>query len=45
MHCIQTDNRIEFIYHKHLFDTEHLLDIFCKKNHIKRVYSPPVASP
>ena len=40
IHCIQTDNGTEFTYRKHLFDTQHPLDIFCKKNYIKRVYSP-----
>ena len=44
IHCIQTDNGTEFTYRKHSFDTIHPLDIFCKKNYIKRVYSP-VASP
>ncbi|WP_232471315.1 transposase, partial [Brachyspira pilosicoli] len=44
IHCIQTDNGTEFTYRKHSFDTQHPLDIFCKKNYIKRVYSP-VASP
>ena len=44
IHSIQTDNGTEFTYRKHLFDTVHPLDIFCKKNYIKRVYSP-VASP
>ena len=42
--CIQTDNGTEFTYRKHSFNTEHPLDIFCKKNYIKRVYSP-IASP
>ena len=44
VHSIQTDNGTEFTYRKHLFDTVDPLDIFCKKNYIKRVYSP-VASP
>ena len=44
VHSIQTDNGTEFTYRKHFFETEHPLDIFCKKNHIKRIYSP-VASP
>ena len=52
IHCIQTategsacgNNGTEFTYRKHSFDTIHPLDIFCKKNYIKRVYSP-VASP
>ena len=44
IHCIQTDNGTEFTYRKHSFDTQHPLDIFCKKNYIKRVYSP-IASP
>ena len=44
VHCLQSDNGTEFTYRKHSFDTQHPLDIFCKKNYIKRVYSP-VASP
>ena len=44
VHCIQTDNGTEFTYRKLLFEKEHPLDIFCKKKHIKRVYSP-VSSP
>ena len=44
VHCIQTDNGTEFTYRKLLFEKEHPLDIFCKKKHIKRVYSP-IASP
>lgn len=44
IHCIQSDNGTEFTYRKHFFETEHPLDIFCTKQHIKRVYSP-VASP
>ena len=44
VHCLQSDNGTEFTYRKHSFDTIHPLDIFCKKNYIKRVYSP-VASP
>ena len=44
VHCLQSDNGTEFTYRKHSFDTQHHLDIFCKKNYIKRVYSP-VASP
>ena len=44
VHCLQSDNGSEFTYRKHSFDTQHPLDIFCKKNYIKRVYSP-VASP
>ena len=44
VYSIQTDNGTEFTYRKHLFDTVPPLDIFCKKNYIKRVYSP-VASP
>ena len=44
VHCLQSDNGTEFTYRKHSFDTLHPLDIFCKKNYIKRVYSP-VASP
>ena len=37
VHSIQTDNGTEFTYRKHFFETEHPLDIFCKKNHIKRI--------
>ena len=44
VHCLQSDNGTEFTYRKHSFDTQHPLDIFCKKNYIKRVYSP-IASP
>ena len=44
VYCLQSDNGTEFTYRKHSFDTQHPLDIFCKKNYIKRVYSP-VASP
>ena len=44
VHCIQTYNVTEFTYRKHLFETEHPLDKFCKDKHIKRVYTP-VASP
>ena len=44
VHSLQSDNGTEFTYRKHSFDTQHPLDIFCKKNYIKRVYSP-VASP
>ena len=44
IHSIQIDNGTEFTYRKHSFGIEHPLDIFCKKNHIKRVYSS-VASP
>ncbi len=34
------NNGTEFTYRKHSFNTEHPLYIFCKKNYIKRVYSP-----
>lgn len=52
VHCIQTatvgsacgNNGAEFTYRKHFFETEHPLDIFCKKEYIKRGYSP-AASP
>ena len=36
--------QITATYRKHSFETEHPLGIFCKKNYIKRVYSP-AASP
>ena len=29
---IQSDNSTEFTYRKYSFDTQHPLDIFCKKN-------------
>ena len=45
VHSIQTDNGTEFTYRKHFFETEHPLDIFCKKNHIKRIYSPATKCP
>ena len=45
VHCIQTDNGTEFTYRKHFFETEHPLDIFCKKEYIKRVYSPATKCP
>ena len=52
IHCIQSategsacgNNGTEFTYRKHSFNTKHPLDIFCKKNYIRRVYSP-IASP
>ncbi len=44
VHCLQSNNGTEFAYRKHSFETEHPLGIFCKKNYIKRVYSP-AASP
>ena len=44
VHCLQSDNGTEFTYRKHSFDTQHPLDIFCKKNYIKRVYSPVASS-
>ena len=48
IHCIQSategsacgNNGTEFTYRKHSFDTQHPLDIFCKKNYIKRVGGP-----
>lgn len=44
VHCIQTDNGTEFTYRKYFFETDHPLDIFCRKNYIKRVYSPVASS-
>nr|WP_256097243.1 hypothetical protein [Brachyspira hampsonii] len=45
VHCIQTDNGTEFTYRKLLFEKEYPLDIFCKKKHIKRVYSTATKCP